>query len=290
MSLETGVNLLTAGITLGAVYLLMAMGLTLVYGVSKVFNYAQGAFFSWGGYLAWYLSIGALKWNYAAVIAITIVLMFLFGMAFEKAVIFPLRRQPGWEFTVIIVTLGCALLLDNLILVSFGPLSKSVPRIIEGSFKVGNFATGKHDLLMLVVALAVVVGLALFLSKTWMGLAMRAVSQDNAGARMVGMPLDRLYTYSFGIAAGLSAVAAILLAPRTLLYPLVGWTTLMKSFVVMVLGGLGNLKGAVIAAFMLAIVEVFATYLVGGIWALPIFLIAMVVILVFKPKGLFGSW
>jgi branched-chain amino acid transport system permease protein len=214
----------------------------------------------------------------------------LFGMAFEKVVVFPLRRQQGWEFTVIIVTLGCALVLDSLLLVSFGPLSKSVPRIIEGSYKIGNFAMGKHDLLMLVIALAVVAGLSAFLSRTWTGLAMRAVSQDNAGARMVGMPLNRLYTITFGIAAGLSAIAAILLAPRTLLYPLVGWTTLLKSFVVIVLGGLGNLKGAVIAAFMLAIVEVFVTYLVGGIWALPIFLVAMVVILVIKPKGLFGSW
>jgi branched-chain amino acid transport system permease protein len=110
------------------------------------------------------------------------------------------------------------------------------------------------------------------------------------GAKIVGMPINNLYSLSFGIAAGLSAIAVLLLAPRTLLYPSVGWVTLLKSFVIMVLGGLGNLKGTIIAAFMMAIIEIFATYLVSAIWALPIFLVLMVIILVIKPKGLFGSW
>jgi len=290
MGTETVINLLISGITLGAIYLLMAMGLTLVYGVTKVFNYAQGSFFTWGGYVAWYLSVGRLNVNYGLVIFITIVVMFFFGLIFEKIIVYPLRGQTGWDFTVIIVTLGCALLLDNLILVCFGPLSKSIPQIVEGAFHYGDYAVGKHDVITLLVAFGVLGGITLFLSKSRTGMALRAVSQDNTGAKMVGIPLDRLYTLSFGIAGGLAAIAAILLAPRTLLYPSVGWTTLMKAFVIIVFGGLGNLKGAAIASFVLAIVEVFATYLVGAIWALPIFLVLMVAILVLKPKGLFGSW
>ena len=121
-------------------------------------------------------------------------------------------------------------------------------------------------------------------------MALRAVSQDNVGAKIVGLPLNTLYSIAFGIAGLLSAVAAILLAPRTLLYPLVGWTTVLKAFVVMVLGGLGDIKGTVIAAFILSIAEIFSSYYLGGIWALPLFLAVMVVVLVFKPKGLFGSW
>lgn len=121
-------------------------------------------------------------------------------------------------------------------------------------------------------------------------MALRAVSQDNTGAKIVGLPLNLMYCYAFGIAAILAAIAAVLLAPRTLLYPQVGWTTLLKSFVVMVLGGLGNIKGTVIAAFILSIAEVFTSFLLGGIWALPIFLLVLIVILVFRPKGLFGQW
>ena len=121
-------------------------------------------------------------------------------------------------------------------------------------------------------------------------MALRAVSQDNVGAKIIGVPLNAMYSMAFGIAGLLSAVAVILLAPRTLLYPLVGWTTMLKAFVVMVLGGLGNIKGTMIAAFALAIVEIFSSFFFGGIWAMPLFLAILVVILVFKPKGLFGSW
>jgi branched-chain amino acid transport system permease protein len=290
MNFETFINLLLAGLTLGAVYLLMAMGLTLVYGVTKVFNYAQGSFFTWGGYFAWYLSIGHLGWNYYLVIPITLVIMFLFGMVFEKGIVLPLRRLPGWDFTVIIVTLGCSLALDNLILVTFGPLSKTVPHLLEGTFKFGEFAIARHDIVMLLVGILVFLALQLFLSKTWTGMALRAVSQDNIGAQIVGLPLNTMYSFAFGIAGLLSAVAVILLAPRTLLYPLVGWTTLLKAFVVMVLGGLGNIKGTVIAAFLLSIAEIFSSFFLGGIWAMPLFLAVLVVVLVFRPKGLFGSW
>ena len=290
MNLDTFVNLLLSGITLGAVYLLMAMGLTLVYGVTKVFNYAQGSFFTWGGYIAWFLSVGFLNWNYYLIIPITLVIMFLFGVIFEKAIVLPLRRYPGWEFTVIIVTLGCCLVLDNLILVAFGPLSKTIPNLLEGTFEFGNFAVAKHDLIMLIVGILVFVALQLFLSKTWTGMALRAVSQDNIGARIVGLPLNRMYSIAFGIAGLLSAVAVILLAPRTLLYPQVGWTTLLKAMVVMVFGGLGNIKGSVVAAFALSLAEIFTSYFLGGIWALPLFLVVLVIVLVFKPKGLFGSW
>jgi branched-chain amino acid transport system permease protein len=290
MDLATFINLTLAGITLGTVYLLMAMGLTLVYGVTKVFNYAQGSFFSWGGYFAWYLSVGVLGWNYYLVIPVTLVAMFIAGMIFEKVIILPLRRLPGWDFTVIIVTLGCSLALDNLILATFGPLSKTIPHLLTGTLKIGNFVIANHDVLMIIIGILVFIALQLFLSKTWIGLGLRAVSQDNVGAKIVGLPLNTMYTIAFGIAGLLSAVAVILLAPRTLLYPLVGWTTLLKAFVVMVLGGLGNIKGTVIAAFALSIAEIFISYFVGGIWAMPIFIGLLVVLLVFKPKGLFGSW
>jgi branched-chain amino acid transport system permease protein len=290
MNLETFINLLLAGVTLGAVYLLMAMGLTLVYGVTKVFNYAQGSFFTWGGYIAWFLAVGYLSINYFLVIPITLLIMFIFGVIFEKLIVYPLRRLPGWEFTVIIVTLGASIALDNLILVVFGPLSKTVPHLLEGTFSFGEFAVARHDVIMLVVGILVFLALQLFLSKTWTGMSLRAVAQDNIGARIVGLPLNRLYSVAFGIAGLLSAVAAILLAPRTLLYPLVGWTTLLKAFVVMVLGGLGNIKGTVIAAFALSIAEIFTAFYLGGIWAMPLFLVVLVVILVFRPKGLFGTW
>lgn len=290
MSLETFVNLLLAGITLSVIYLLMAIGMTLVYGMTKVFNYTQGSLFTWGGYIAWCLTTKYFHWDYLVAIPIVILVSFCVGMLFERAIIFPLRRFPGWETVVIIVTLGCALLLDNLALVIFNPLSKTIPHLMEGTFKFGSFSIAKHNVIMVLITVGVLAILWLFLEKTRMGMAMRAVSQDIMGAKIVGLPVDRLYGYSFGISAALAAVAAILLVPRTLLYPLVGWATLLKAFVVIVLGGLGNIKGTVVAAIALGIVEIFITYLIGGMWALPIFLVLLVVTLVISPKGLFGRW
>ena len=290
LGIQTFINLILAGITLGAVYVLMAMGLNLVYGVTKVFNYAQGAFFGFAGYIIWYLSVGKLHWSYPLAILVAILLMFVFGVIFEKAVVLPLRRQPSWELTVIIVTLGGALFLDNLTMVTFNPLQKTIPSLWEGTFKLGDSAFSRHDFIILVTAVVVLTALSLFLSKTRIGMSMRAVSQDQTGARIVGLPVNNLYSLTFGIAGALSAIAAVLLIPRQLLYPGVGWTVLMKAFVIIVLGGLGSFKGTIVAAFFLAVVEIFVTYFLGGIWALPLFLLMLIIILVFRPKGLFGTW
>ncbi len=287
--MQTAINLLLAGITLGAIYALMAVGLTLVYGITRVFNYAQGSFFTWGGYIAWFL-LNRWDINYLAVVLVTLMMMFALGVGFERLIVRPVRRQPEWDLVVIIVTLGCALFMDSLALGVFGPLSKRLPTLLEGTIQFGAFAMGKHDLLVLGAALVVLLGLEAFLGRTRQGMAMRAVSQDTVGAKVVGLPVDVLYGVSFGVATALAGLAAILLTPRTLIYPLVGWTTLMKAFTVMVLGGLGNVKGTVIAAFILAIIEVVATYFFGGIWALPIFIVLLIVLLQVKPKGLFGTW
>jgi len=290
MNLESFANMFVAGITLGAIYLLMAIGLTLVFGITKVLNYAQGSFFTWGGYLTWILTTKYVQWGYPVVIPIVMLVAFCAGILFERVIVRPLRRFSGWETTAIIVTLGCALVLDNLALVLFDPLSKTIPNLMEGAFRFGGLSIAKHNAIMIVITIAVLVLLWLFLEKTRVGMGLRAVSQDITGARIVGLPVDRLYGYSFGICTALAALAAILLIPRTLLYPLVGWTTLLKAFVVIVLGGLGNIKGTLIAAFMLGQAEIFITYYVGGMWALPIFLVLLVATLAISPKGLFGRW
>jgi len=290
MTAEQLGNLLITGVTLGAVYAVMALGLTFVYGVTRIFNYAQGAFFTWGAYIAWMLSSGYLHLPYAAAVIITILIMFFFGLGYERAIMYPLRRFPEWEFTAIIVTLGSALLLDNLALVIFGAGMKTLPYLVEGSFNVGGFLITKHDVVILVVAIAIMVILTLFLGKAREGMAMRGVSQDTVGAQIVGIPINRVFSYTFGIAAVLAGISGMLLAPKILIYPTVGWTVFIRAFVIMTFGGLGSIKGSVIAAFILAMIEVFATFYIGGIWGLPIFIVVLVIVLTVRPRGLFGTW
>jgi branched-chain amino acid transport system permease protein len=290
MVVEQVGNLLIIGVTLGAVYAIMAMGLTFVYGVTKIFNYAQGAFYTWGGYFAWMLSAGYLHLPYPVVIILTILIMFLFGLVYEKALMYPLRRFKNWGMTAIVVTLGSALFLDNLAMTLFEEgKPKKLPYLIEGSFVLGEFVITKHEVVTLVAAIAITVLLALFLGKAKDGMAMRALTQDTTGARIVGIPVNRMFSYSFAIAAALGGISAILLAPKILVYPLVGWLVFIKAFVVMVFGGLGSIKGTVVAAFILAMVEAFVSFYVGAIWGMPVFIAALVIMLVFRPKGLFGT-
>ena len=289
MTAEQLGNLLITGVTLGAVYAVMALGLTFVYGVTKIFNFAQGAFFTWGAYIAWMLSSGYLHLPYAAVVIITVPIMFFFGLGYEKALMHPLRRFPRWDMTAIIVTLGSALLLDNLALVIFGTPPKTIPYLVEGSFTIGNFLITKHEVVTLVAALAIMFLLTLFLKKVRAGMAMRALGQDTVGAQIVGIPINRMFGYAFGIAGALAGISAILLAPKVLIYPTVGWSVFVKAFVIMVFGGVGSIRGTIIAAFILAMVEVFVTFYIGGIWGIPVFILVLIIMLTIRPRGLFGT-
>lgn len=282
-------DLLIVGVTLGATYAIMALGLSFVYGVTKIFNYAQGAFFTWAGYIAWML-LRFFDLNYAIVVIITVPVMFLFGLGYEKAFMYPLRRFPGWEINVIVVSLGSALLLGALAFALFGVPPKRLPYLVEGSFTLYGFLITRHEVITLVVTLAIVGLLALFLGKVREGMAMRALAQDMTGAWIVGIPTNRMFGYTFGIAAALAGISGILLAPKVLIHPMVGWLVFVRAFVIMVFGGLGSFKGTIVASFILAMIEAFVTFYLGGIWGIPMFILVLIIVLVIRPRGLFGTW
>lgn len=289
MNVEILTQVLVTGLINSAVYVIMAIGLTLVYGATRILNFAHGSFFAWGAYLAWFLSSGYLQINYALVIVITIVIMFLFGLVFERAICFPLRRHSEWQINVIIVTLGSALVLDNLALVFFGPRVKRIPRLLEGNIEIAGVIVDWHDLVILLIATVVLIIIGLFLKKTRYGMAMRAVAQDAVGAQIVGLHIDRVFMYTLGISAALAGVSGILLAPKTLIFPHVGWDIFAKAFVIIVFGGLGSVKGTLYASLILGMVEVFVTFFLGAVWGLPVFIGVLLLVLMSRPKGLFGT-
>jgi branched-chain amino acid transport system permease protein len=289
LNLEILDQVLITGIINCAVYAVMAVGLTLVYGSTRILNFAHGSLFSWGAYLAWFFSVGYFRFNYAITVVLTILIMFFVGLLFERIVSYPLRRYPDWQTNVIIVTLGAALFMDNLALVVFGPRTKRIPRLLEGSVNIGNVIVDRHDIVIVIVASSVLFLLGAFLKKTWYGMAVRAVAQDSTGAQIVGLHMDRVFSYTFGISAALAGVSGILLGPKTLIFPSVGWEVFAKAFVIIVLGGLGSVKGTLYAAIILGMVEVFVTYTLGAVWALPIFIGVLLLVLIARPKGLFGT-
>jgi branched-chain amino acid transport system permease protein len=283
-------EVLISGAMLGAVYSVNAIGLSLVYGVTRVFNFAYGAFFTWGAYIAWLLSAGWLGLPYPLVFVISGVVLFGAGMGLERLLVRPLRWRSDWKMTTMITTLGLAIVLENVARIAFGPLVKQLPPLVEGSFDVLGLNIRNYGLVMVAVALISMIVLDQYLNKARNGQAMQAVAQDMTGAQIVGTPLNRIFAYAFGASAVMAGISGILLAPVYLISPASGWVPFFKAFVIVVMGGLGSVKGAVLAAFILGVGEALVTWQFGAVWTMAFWFVTLIVVLVAKPNGLFGKW
>ena len=284
------VEVLISGIAQGAVYCVFAMGLSLVYGTARVLNFAHGSFFMVGAYGAWVLSDGYLGLHYAVMLTVLVPMLFLTGVVLERAIIRPLRWGRNWKMTTMMVTLGLAFLIDNLNLVVFGPEDKLLMPLFEGSVEVAGLAFSYQTFLVFFSAVLIVVCLELFLHRTRMGNAMRAVSQDMDGASMVGINVNQVFGYTFGLSVVLAGVAGVMLAPVYLISPLGGWAPFLKAFVIVVFGGLGSTRGVLYSAFILGIIEAFVIFEIGATWTMPVWLLTLLVVLMFRPQGLLGVW
>jgi len=284
------IEIFISGLTQGAVYCLFALGLSLVYGVARVLNFAHGSFYMAGAYMAWILSIGYFDLGYPAMFAILVPTLFLSGVLFERVVVRPLRWGANWKMTTMMVTLGFAFLLDNVNLIAFGPQDKTLPAFVTGTVAVGGLVFSYQEIAILTIAVAIVILLEVVLHGTMFGRAMRAVAQDMQGARMVGIRIDRIFGYTFGLSVVLAGVAGVLLAPIYLISPLGGWPPFLKAFVIVVFGGLGSTRGVLLAAFVLGVIEAFVIYFFGATWTMPAWLLTLLVVLMVRPQGLLGVW
>ena len=282
-------EVLISGIALGSIYAIMSVGMTLVYGISRVFNFAYGSFYIWGAYLAYLLFGASSGMSYPAVFAIVIPVMFLFGLGVERVICAPLRRKADWQMLTVMSTLALAIFLDNASLVAFGPHKKSLPPLLEGSMNLGGFTVTTHEIATLVIAVSTMVIIGLFLGRTRLGKTMRAVAQDGIGARIVGIRINRVFGYAFALSTALAAMAGILLAPKYFMYPLGGWTILIKAWIVVAFGGLGSVKGTIYSAFILGIVEALVGWHFGLQWPMVFWFAIMLATLAIRPRGLLGT-
>ncbi len=282
------IEVFLSGITNGSVYAIMAVGMTLVYGVTRVFNFAYGSFFTLGGYFAWLFF--SFKFNYLMVFASVMAAMFLVGLSTEKFVIRPLRAKKNWGILSVMATLGLALFLDNLYLVIFGPFVKSIPLLFKGYVKIQGLVIAIQDIAIFNIAISIMVVLMFFLSRSRQGMAMRAVAQDMTGAEIVGIPKDRVFGLTFAVSAILVGVGSVLLAPKYFVSPSGGWNILVKSWVITAFGGVGSIKGSLMAAFILGIIEALVGWQFGLTWTLIAWFFVLLLTLIIRPHGLFGTW
>ena len=284
------VEVFISGISQGAVYCVFALGLSLVYGTTRIMNFAHGSLYMMGAYIAWVLSAGYLGFSYPIVFAVLIPTLFILGLSIERIIIRPLRWKPNWKTTTMMVTLGLAFVLDNFSLILFGSEEKLLPPFVQGTVSFHGLVFSHHKILVFFTAIGIVVALELFLGNSRYGRAMRAVAQDMQGASMVGINVNQIFGYAFGLSVVLAGLAGVLLAPIYLISPLGGWPPFLKAFVIVVFGGLGSTRGVLYAAFILGVIEAFVIYDIGATWTMPVWLLTLLVVLIVRPQGLLGVW
>lgn len=281
------VNGIIPGIILGGLYALMSCGLTLIWGTVGVLNFAHGAFITFSGYLTWFF-LDSLNIYFPAAICLAVLFTFVLGVIAELLIFRPLRRKTNVEMNSIYASLGMAMFIENVILLVFGPRRKAIPPVVVGKVVIGEATITLHKIAIISIALFSLVIFSLFLKKSRHGIAMRAVAQNLPEAKVVGINTDRIYLLTIGLGSALAGIAGILLGSLYYLWPTFGDIPLIKAFVIIVFGGLGNVRGTMYASFILGLVESLAALLLGLGWALPVMFMFMLLVLLFKPSGVFG--
>nr|WP_274387706.1 branched-chain amino acid ABC transporter permease [Salsipaludibacter albus] len=285
---------LTTGLLIGGVYGLVAMGLSLIFGVLEIINFAHGAFLTLAMYLTWVLADGVGIDPYLTLL-ITPLLMFLVGAAVQKVVINPAMGQPLEN--QLLLTFALSILIENALLLAFSANPRSV-RLdyanasigpVEFPLRIGGAIIELPRIVAFVGGLAVAWALFSFLNRSRVGTAIRAAGLNRTGASLVGVNVDRIQVLTFGLGTAVAAAAGVLVLPFLTLEPTTGTQFNILSFVIVVLGGLGNIGGALVGGILIGLTqEIGGLLFPGQSKLLPVFII-FIATLFLKPEGLFGG-
>ncbi|HSR13848.1 MAG TPA: branched-chain amino acid ABC transporter permease [Thermodesulfobacteriota bacterium] len=274
------------GIMLGSVYSLVALGLTLIYGILHVPNFAHGHKYMWAAFTSLFL-ITNFHTNYWVSLVIAMIVLGLVGAGVERIVYRPLRNAP--HINSFIAAIGLLLVLESLSLIVWGADFRRFPALYDRPIHVFGIAITLQRLLVIAAAAVFIILLQLFIKRTWLGSTIEAVAQDPEGAQLVGISIDRVSALTFGIGTASAAAAASLIAPIFLVYPTMGSMPNLKAFVVIIIGGMGSIPGAVIGGFMLGLIEALGGGYISTDYKDLFAFGALVTFLTFKPTGLFGK-
>jgi branched-chain amino acid transport system permease protein len=282
--MQTFLTILVFGLATSGIYALMAVGVALIYGVGRVINFAHGAFYTLGAYLTYFYAT-AFGMNWWAASALAVLSVGFLAAVFDRLLIEPLREQ---EILVWIMTFAFAFAIRELIVLLFGARPYSIPAFAPGSVSVLGQAIAAQRLLVVAVSGLAIGSLWIFLSSARLGKALRAVALNRTGAHLVGIPVRMAHATVMAISAGLAALAGIIISPINVLTPDMGLEPLLMSFTIVILGGIGSLRGSLVAALLVG----YAGALVSFLWSpqLVTFMALVMVfgVLIFRPSGLFG--
>lgn len=276
------------GLVLGMVYSLIALGLTLIFGIMGVLNFAHGQMYVIGGFVIYYL-YGRSHLNFFLTLIVCALILGAIGAILNKFLFRRVIKEARREENTMLLAMGIAMLLEELSLYFFGEKSRGVPPVIDGVYEVFGAFLVAQRLFAVFLSGAFIAGLILFVKYTKYGMAMRALSQDKEAAFLQGVDIDKTTTVGFAIGAALTGVAGGLLTPIFMIDVGLGGNVTLKSFIMMLIGGIGSVPGAILGGVTLGFLESFGYAFLPGSSTYLIIFCALICLIIWRPQGIMGK-
>jgi len=288
--MEHVINILVSGLLQGSVYALMALGLAVIFGVMNISNFAHGEMYMVGAYAAFF-AFSTLGLPPPAALAVSLVIGIALGVILQLGTFYPLRlrTKENWVMNAFLMTVGISFVLQNGAQAIWGAKYMGITAYWEGSTKILGLGVSYDRLASAAVAILCIGAFWLFLGRTKAGRAIRAVSQDETGAKLMGINLTRIQTLAFSLSSAMVTLAGASLLSVTPAYPTMGGTPLNKSWFVVMLVGMGKIGPAILGGFLVGLLESVTFAVFGAGWQNVVTLVILVLVLVWKPSGLFGA-
>ncbi len=275
------------GLVAGSIYALTALGLTMIFGIMDIMNFAHGEIYMLGAFLTFYFC-DSLGIPYLLAIGFAMIAIAIIGIAIEKVTFKPLRNTP--LLNTLLVSLGLSIFLQNLALLIWGPDPRKIPspysaRVIEFF----GISITMQRLLVIIVAVILLIFLYYFIQKTTIGKCMRATAQEPEGAALIGIDIDKVFWVTFGVGCALAAAAGSLIGGIFFVNPTMGIIPVLKAFIIVIVGGLGSILGAIMAGFLLGVTESLMGGFVSSAYMDVTGFAILILVLLFRPSGLFGQ-
>ena len=286
MTFEIFLQIMVGGVLIGGLYALVAFGLSLIYGVAQILNFAHGTILAVGGVTAATI-FAATGWHPVILIIILVPVFGIFGFFFYDILLRPLRQRNEFENVVgtVLVTVGALLILTDVSALLAGPSPKNIPLQFD-VIELGEVLVTTTQAYILLGIVVLTFMLHFFINRSWFGRAMRAVTQDHVGAAICGVRANWIHAATFAFGTGIVAIAAVLYTMLFPVDPYIGLSLTVKAFTIIILGGIGNLVGALAAGIFLGVAESLTSFFWATQWAPAISIILLIVILVLFPQGL----
>ncbi len=286
---------LVNGLTIGSIYALVALGYTMVYGVLKLINFAHGDLVALSAYIGLVIIMqlmGALSPTVLIIITFiaTMIITAIGGVILERAAYRPLRKAP--RLSAVVSALGASLIIENGIMLIWGPMPKIFPASVipNANYSLHGVYISLMQVLVLIISLILMVALYLFVNRTKLGTAMRACAIDQDAARLMGINVDKVIVTTFVIGSALGAVGGLFIGMYYRgIYFNMGWIYGLNAFVAAIIGGIGNIPGAMLGGMLLGIFNAFIAGYVSSSWSLALTYVLLIVIMIFRPTGILGE-